>query len=239
MLFETAVRLALIEALAPTAAIANGSGYPTLAGKRVLDSRQVALTDLDGDGETPVIGVYSAEAESVRRGDASGVTDRAATAGIELVVELAVRANQGDAAFADARPSNDAEGEMLLSAIVAQIRRTIETGPEGAVFRKVTKGAVISFSSMPHVLPEIGVRLARRFVSIDVEVRDDQHDPSGGLPEPLATLDSVLPEGSYAKARLADLAAKFAAQSPAPLEGVTVDVADRDDAAAGVDFDQP
>lgn len=236
MLCETAVRLALVEALAPTAAIASDAGFPTLAGKRVLDSRQVALTDLDGGEETPVIGVFSAEAESIRRGEAAGVDDRAATVSIEVVVELAVKQNDNDGAFADARASNDAEAEMLLSAIVAQIRRTIETAPEGAIFRKVTKGSVIKFSSVPHVLPEIGVRMARRFVSIEVEVRDDCHNADGGLPEPLATLDAALPAGSYAKGQVAAIAAMFGPHTLPALEGVTVSMTGRDDAGGGVEF---
>lgn len=47
MLSAAAMRLAAIEVLCPTASITADAGFPTLAGRTVLDSRAVAIDDID------------------------------------------------------------------------------------------------------------------------------------------------------------------------------------------------
>lgn len=47
MLTAEAMRLAAYEALCPTTALAAGTGFPTLAGDRVFDSRAIAVDELD------------------------------------------------------------------------------------------------------------------------------------------------------------------------------------------------
>jgi hypothetical protein len=90
MLFSTALRLAAIECLCPTAAIAGQAAFPTLAGGTVFDSKRPEIGDLDKSKKyTPVVSIYSGEATSILRGEAAASNDRAATATLEFVAELA------------------------------------------------------------------------------------------------------------------------------------------------------
>lgn len=240
MLFESAARLALVEALAPTSSVQGAGNFPTMAAGNVFDSRRVALADFDlsaGKNRVAVISVYSGQSESVRRGDASPVDDRAATVTLELIVELAIRFD-AEGGFVDADVANDAEAELKLSTIVAQIRRVIDVAPEGHIFRKVTQGSVIKFASVPDVMPETGLRMARRFVTIEVDIHDDDYAADGGLPEPLATLNSLLPADSYAKSQISELALLFEALPSDPLEGVSVTANGGPDASGQVTFNQ-
>lgn len=241
MLFAAAARLALIEALCPTASITSNANFPTIAGKRVLDSRRVEIEDLERDANgdyvrTPVIGVFTANAQSDLRSDSSSYDDRQATVTLEIMAELAILASNDGEQFADAEASTDAEADLLLSALVAQIRRVIEIAPQGEIFRKVTKGAVRRFQSQPDVMPQIGVRFARHFITIEIEIDDDQYDYAGGLPEPLKTLSELLPAGSYAAAQLADLSNKFGQVNTENLAEVSISLEDATSPIAGANL---
>jgi hypothetical protein len=235
MLAAAAVRLTAIEALSPTGA----ATWPTLAGARVYDSRVVPVSAL-GARPTPVISIYAGAAQSSRRGDASASWDRATTVTLEIIAELAVvmRA-EGGATFADAAAENDADAALMLDGLVAQIRRTLELAPEGQIFRKAIKGSIARIEVRPDILPETGLRFARRMISLEVEVRDDAYSEASGLAEPLASAIAALPEGSYAKARLADLATRFSAFTLPDLEEIAVTAEPNttpDEPSAGVIF---
>lgn len=93
MLAAEALRLAAVEALCPYAAIQADDGYPTLARHRVYDSRAATLHDLDTAAPyTPVLGLYTPSANSRLRGAASAAWDREATAMLDIIGELAVKA---------------------------------------------------------------------------------------------------------------------------------------------------
>lgn len=224
MLFSTALRLAAIECLAPTAALAGGPAFPTLAGPNVLDSKRPEIGNLDLSRKfTPVISVYSGEAVSTLRGAAAASHDREATAILEFVAELAeaVRPTEGDA-YAEAIVTGDPEARIVLDALVSQIRRTLEYGPGGAFFRKMRLGSPTRVVCEPQYVAELDLRVCRTFLTMEFVARDDAYVDAAGLPEPAATLLAALPEDSYAKARLAALAAAFTAITRPALTEITI-----------------
>lgn len=222
MMAAEAARLALIECLCPTAALATGSGFPTLAGSRILDSRSPALQDLDpAQDYTPIVAVHGREATIDRRGDAAGYDDAGARCAFDLVIELAVRAEDSDGAFVDALAGSDPEARMILSALATQIRRTLAHDPAGALFRRAIK-AIERIEIEPFAVPDLGLRWQRLTMRITAAIADDQFSDDGGFPEPAASIAAMLPAGSYAKARLTALSARFAAITRSPLEAVTL-----------------
>lgn len=225
MLYSTALRLAAIECLCPTAAIAGTVSYPTLAGIGVLDSKRPEIGDLEKSKKyTPVISIYSGEATSTLRGDAAASNDRAATAILEFVAELAEAVPaEGGEAYAEAMVTTDQDARVVLDALVAQIRRTLEYAPAGSLFRKMRIGSPVKISCEPHVVPELDLRFCRTFVTMEFNAPDDVYSDAAGLPEPAATLLASLPDGSYSKARLTALADAFAAIVRADLTEITVD----------------
>lgn len=222
MMSAEAARLALIEVLCPTAALAGAAAFPTLAGPRILDSRAPAMQDLDPDQDyTPIVAVHARDASVDRRGDASAFGDNAARCAFDLVIELAVRAEDENGDFADALAGTDPEARMTLSALAAQVRRTIEHDPAGALFRRAVK-SIERVDIEPFAIPDLGLRWQRLTMRITCAVADDRFIDDGGMPEPAATIAAALPEGSYAKARMTALAARFTAITRTPLAMVTI-----------------
>jgi hypothetical protein len=105
--------------------------------------------------------------------------------------------------------TTDQDARVVLDALVAQIRRTLEYAPAGALFRKMRIGSPVKITCEPHVVPELDLRFCRTFVTMEFSVPDDVYADAAGLPEPAATLLASLPAGSYSKARLTALAAAF------------------------------
>lgn len=222
MMAAEAARLALIECLCPTAALIAGSGFPTLAGSRILDSRAPALQDLDPDQDyTPIVAVHAKETTVDRRGDAAGYDDGSARCVFDLVIELAVRAEDSDGAFADALAGSDPEARMILSALATQARRVLTHDPAGGLFRRAIK-SIERIEIEPFAVPDLGLRWQRLTMRMTCAIGDDLFDDVGGFPEPAKTIAAALPVGSYAKAKLAALAARFTAISRPPLEAVTL-----------------
>lgn len=229
MLSAEAMRLAALEVLAPTAARIGevGATFPTLAGHRVYDSRPVAVSELNDEDErgyTPVISLYSSESRLERRGAAAAAWDNDCEAALEIVAELAVVVQpddgEDDEPFVDALAATDGEARLVLAALVAQIRFLLEFSEPGHIFRAVTMG-VRRIEERTMALPELGLRWHRVLMTITAAARNDDFEDTAGLPEPLKSLDAMLPAGSIAKAKLAQLAASFAGQPRTPLEIVT------------------
>ena len=223
MLAAEALRLAAIEVLRPHAAVVADSDYPTLARHRVFDSRAVTLQDLDrSQSYTPVMAVYTAESGTKLRGPLTDATDTEADAIIDIVGELAVRDVEDDAEFANAMAGDDAEARLVLAAMMAQARYLLDHSPRGHAFRRicaqVTKAEYQTFA-----LPQLGLRFQRVTMRLHCQIRDDDFNvPAGQLPEPIRSVLQALPEGSYAKAKLAALAAYFAPDVLPALDGVTL-----------------
>lgn len=221
MLSAEAVRLAALEILCPTAALDAGSGFPTLAGHRVYDSREVALQDIDG-AETflPVLSLHTIESGFALRGPMTSVDDTEADAVLDIVAELAVSVSDETGSYADAMAGTDPEARLVLSALCSQVRFLLDRSIAGGLWRRIVK-RIIRFEAKTFGVPDLGIHYQRVTMRFHVEIRDDNFDVvAGGLPEPIRSVCDALPEGSYTKAKLLTLAAHFAAEPPTALAGM-------------------
>lgn len=219
MLAAEAVRLLTVELLRPTE-IPEGGSFPTLAGPRVYDSRSATLTELDHERDyTPVVSVYTYKSAIDAAGPASDFADTEASVVLHIIAELSVSTSDGSgsAPFVDAMAGSDAEARLVLAALVAQIRRRLQFSAAGSMWRRVVK-QVLKVEEETHALPEFGLRWQRISCIFTLAIGDDDFDMSQpGLPEPLGSVAAALPDGSYAKAKLAELASHFAAENPDQL----------------------
>ena len=219
MLARSALRLSAMEALCPTAAVVSGVGFPTLAQHRVFDSRQILVGELDADvAWTPCLSVYTEDTLVVRRGGISTSTIGDATTDLIVVAEIAERATDAGGDYAEAVIEGDAKMRLTLEALGAQVRKVLTTSERGAGLRRVLK-AITSIKIEPFALPEYGVRMLRDVLIFNCEIADDKYTDEAGLPEPLKRVAEDLPEGSYAKAKLAELGEAFLSTDRTPLAG--------------------
>lgn len=220
-LVVTAVRLGAVEALAPTAAIVAGSGFPTLAGGNVYDSRMLPLDALSETVGTPIIAVYTETVRGDPRGPLQGSRDANLSVDLVLEIDLAIRIKVGDEDVIIPADS-DWKGELVLDFLAAQARRVIIDAIERGVLLRVVK-QITDIEAFPMRLPDIGARLLRRTLRLRCAVDDDRWSAAGGLPEPLATLRGRLPDSSLAAVQLDKIAAAIVAPDPLPiLAGVTI-----------------
>lgn len=237
MLARAALRLAAIEALAPTAAILSGVGFPTLAQHRVFDSRAISSAELEaGATFTPSLSVYTEDARIERRGNAATSAHGNARCDLVVIAELAevardaqgaeIREASGNLA-ADAVINGDPGMLLILEALTAQVRATLVRAPAGVAFRRVMKAAQEVRIEAAN-LPQYGVRFMRNVITFTFEIADDQFTDAAGLPEPLRSVAAELPAQSYAKQRLAQLAAAFAATTRDALEAIDLTVTAND-----------
>ena len=206
-------RLAAIEALAPTAALEGLGAFPTLAGSRIYDSRKPAIDDIDRDEDfTPVVSVFTRKSESPRRGQGQGNVSRFGRTTLEFVVELAVLGTEDEVVFVDALAADDPQARLVLSALCAQIRRTLFASP---LFRRAVM-AVDGIEEEGFAVPELGLRWHRTTLLYDCQIPDDEFPDAGGLPQPAAALIEAFPPTSYAVETMARMAATFAGTVPFP-----------------------
>jgi len=224
MLSAEALRLAAIEVVCPTASLVADADYPTLAGKWISDSEAPSLRGLDDTSYRPTLAFYTVESGARLRGPASDASDREADAILDIVAELSVIRRENGEAFADAAES-DAKGRLVLAALTAQVRYLLERAPSGFLFRQIA-------TSIPRVevrtfaVPELGLKWHRQTIRLHCLVDDDDFRvPAGELPEPCRTLLSKLPEQSYARAKLLELAAHFAPQAVPMLTSARIQTA--------------
>lgn len=222
MLTAEAARLAALEVLCPTSAIAADAGYPTLAGSRVFDSRLVGIDDLDPDAKfTPVLAVFTSDTSSAPRGEAASYGDNAAQCALEIVVELAVASTDEDGApFADAMPADDWDARLVLAALCGQVRRLLEFDERGYLFRRFVR-QILRWDEEAFAVPQLGARWHRVTMRATLSLPDDEFTEAAGLPGTLGALASLLPAGSPAAQKLQKLAAYFATVPRTPLEGIT------------------
>lgn len=221
MLSPEALRLVTIETLLPTAALAGSEAFPTPAGKRVFDSREAALSDLDPDLDyTPVISVYTVEGSNTARGEAAALDDVSCIATMDIVVELVQSSSDGEGEFAFAMAEGNPQARLVLAALCAKIRFLLEFSEKGLAWRRLA-GRVLGMDATTFAVPDIGLRLMRVTMRYRIEVQPDDFDVvSGGLPEPIASVVAALPDGSYAKKKLTELAAMFTGEPSIPLSAV-------------------
>jgi len=221
MLFAEAVRLAAIETLRPTSAVIAGTGFPTMAGSRVFDSRAARGPELDAiEVYTPTLSLYTVESSSIPRGSLSDASDRDVVAVIEIVAELSVREGENDTT---PLAESDPQARLALAALTAQARYLLEHAPSGSLFRRFG-WSVRRIETKTMVLPELGLRLQSQTTRLVIECSDDDFSVGAGeLPEPMRSLLAVLPAQSYARGQLEKLATQFSPQTLPLLEVVTTE----------------
>lgn len=226
MLAAEAMRLAAFEVLCPTAArkAQAGATFPTLAGHRVFDSRAAAVAEIneaDPRGYTPILSLYTPSSRIVRRADATDARDNECEAVLQIVAELGVVARDGEGEFVDALAGSDPEARLVLAALAGQVRNLLEFSIAGTLFRDFVIG-VRRIEQETFAVADLGLRWHRETIRITAAVPDDSFETAGGLPQPISALVSGLPAGSYAKAKLTELAAHFAAAPRPELKGIAI-----------------
>lgn len=221
MLAAEALRLAAIEVLRPTAAVEAGTGFPTLAGLNVLDSREVAVEDIDRSKPyTPILVLHTTEAGLALRGPLASAGDVNADAVLDVVAELAVVERDAQSEFAFVAET-DPESRLVLAALCAQVRYLLEQSQAGVMWRRLVR-RIVNIEYQSFSAPDVGLRLQRTTMRFHCEIRDDNFEVAG-LPEPLASVYAQLPAQSYAKAKLAALASHFSPDALPSLERISVD----------------
>lgn len=219
MLAAEAMRLAAIEVLCPTASIGADGPWPTLARHRVYDSAPILPSAVAArDPYTPYLSLYSEDARVERRGESAPVAPGTARAVLAVVAELGVIEQQDGETFVAPMGEGDAGARLVLGALCAQVRKALTHGEAGALFRTLAVVEDLRLEALS--LPQFDIRLMRTTMRFTCLIRDDHFTDAAGLPEPLAGLAARLPAGSYAKGKLAALAAAFAATERTALDAI-------------------
>lgn len=209
MLAHMALRLAVIEALAPHAAISlMGTGgapvWPTLARHRVLDSQIAAQVATEEEALTPLIAVFSDDGMTEAQGggqDAEFEPQETVTLAIEIQVPLASINEDGQPVVSLAE--TDALAESFVNTIAHQIRSILRRarvdGPLRHVLIAIEKSNSRAWSDADSM-----IRLSARRLEMTCRIRADRDVIAGQtglarLPSPLREVAQDLPEGSYGR----------------------------------------
>lgn len=217
-LARTALRLAAVGALEGVS-----GARPTIAGKRVFDSR---VGDLDFKNPTdrlPILIVTTDGDEGTPQDMKDGISQRGGPPfwrNPELIIEMSmvIREGEGDD-FVIGYPVTDAQLEIQLDFLEAQVWRTLSAGtsPMAIAFRRT--GKPMAYESHRAASDEHGNRAAARTLTFKCRLsKDDCPAPHGAtgldaLPDPLRTVAKALPPGSYAADACAGIAAALAAEA--------------------------
>jgi hypothetical protein len=257
MLARLALRLAAIEALCPSAGLAAGGPWPTIAGPRVYDSRldpiaaaetaealSSAVAGLEGK---PVVIVYTEDDHILPfEGSRVPVRDYVVTLVIEMMVaapayiDVTTPSGATETRIGGVEaPLTDRQHEAVLDMLEAGVRFVLDRenhAPTAVLFRTVAR-ETRQVTSDPQRAADRTLRLALRTLKYHVAVARDAWSRApaaglGGLPEPLRALALALPAGSSGAALCATLAGLLPAPVALPrLEGVDVTI----DLGAGPD----
>jgi hypothetical protein len=173
MLARAFLRICALEALRPSALLATDTGWPTLAGKYVCDSRIDPIDDdLASDERRPLIAVYCEDGHMTKVAQAGPVFYRST---VDLVFELSVVSRF--AADGQAEPiidfaDTDAATEAQLDALEDQLFWCLHFSPTGRLFRQMSKLPFEEWVSTPHRSGEEAVKLARRTVRAKIRMTD-------------------------------------------------------------------
>lgn len=223
-----ALRLAAVEVLRPHRIVATDdrSGaaiYPTLARHLIYDSRGAGLADIDRDRSyTPVGCLFTAETGHRLRGEMTDIDDVEADASLDLICELCIAAIDDGEEFVGVMAEDDPQARLVLEAFVSQCLYALERSQAGGLFRKI-RARLIRMESVASAVPQYGLRFQRITTRLHYQIMPDRYsDVPGELPEPMLSLHAALPDGSYAKGKLSELAALFNPDPLSPLEAVEV-----------------
>ena len=106
--------------------------------------------------------------------------------------------------------------KLVLGALCAQVRKQLVFSEAGSVFRSIV-GAVEDLRIEAFSLPQFDLRWMRSTMRFTCRIKDDKFIDAAGMPEPLRSLYLALPAGSYAKSKLTELDAAFAATVRTPI----------------------
>ena len=224
-LARTALRLAVVNALQADATIA------AICADRVFDSR---IDDLDAKEPIPVIVIYTEDENGDELSHNNGGPPFRST--VDLVFEISMKATvpSDDDAPADiSLPETDRELEIALDLLEQRAIEavTIADTPQSALIRNFVTRRVRKVRSFRYVVPDTGVKLATRFITLTTELKDYQSDdptvalsgPFAALPEPLRSVCVALPTDSSGYASGLAIAAKLTAP-PVPTFMTGVDL---------------
>lgn len=226
-LTRTALRLATIEALRPSA-LTTGP-WPTLGGKYIFDSRLDPFDDLGETEKRPAAVVYTDEDTGEPAQKAGGPPFKR---DVDLMIEISVIAHVTDdgVAFDPGIPFTDGELESSLDTFEMQVHWALFYGDTGRLWRDLTGSRAVHRHSMPKRTSEESARLATRSLHLKVTIPDDEFDPApltapsglDRLPEPIKTVFAALVAGGYgAKLGIGLAAAAPVMPTRVPLNGVT------------------
>lgn len=223
MLAAAALRLAAVESLCPTGALAGTVPFPTLAKGRVFDSQMIGAEAIDPDEDyTPSLSIFTEDVHVERQGDVSTSMHGRATAKLIVIVELGcTQSEEGGDFVVVPYGEDDPRARMVLDALCAQVRLVLAYSPSGSIFRKIV-GSVDNLRIEPFALPQFDIRWMRSTMTFSCMIRDDKFTDEPGLPEPLRSLFLALPDGSTAKAKLQELHDVFAGITRDPLADIRI-----------------
>lgn len=207
-LYRTALRLATLEALRPTALLQQASpSWPTWAEGRVFNSRIDPIEDLTVDHHKAVIVIYTDEDQG-QGGQMRGGPPFRRVVDLCFRISQIARVADGDGGQYNAGvPETDDELEFELDALEYQIGLALLFSPAGKVWRELCGSMITDPRSVPQRDSEEGARLAMRDVIWKVQVPDDLPNflPEQNLlgldrlPDPLRCVVNKLSDSSFAK----------------------------------------
>lgn len=222
-LARTALRLAVIEALAPHGLLASDGPWPTIAGSRFFDSLTAPLDLTTLEDRVPVVGVFVDDQTTEGYGSATEVFGHARQQ-VKLAFELVVPfVEEGEIGLGLTDAGLEARLDLLQYQILARLQAALYSNPLAAVLLSIGK-----ITSSPWRDPDTQERLSSRRVELDAHIRNDGPVPSSGtgldrLPTPLLQVAQALPSQSAAAAICAALASLLAPEPALPdLEGIAV-----------------
>ncbi len=239
-----ALRLAAIEALCPSAALASGGALPTIAGPRVYDSRIDLISTSEGPDaiaaalaaleNKPLIVVYTEEGSLNPYGE---VKFPAAEETVTLVVETMIAVSgsmeieQPDGSTQTIgtieAPVTDRQHEAFLNILASQVNRLLNLknrAPSSTLLYAVAM-EIRMVHSDPQRAADRTLRLATRTLKFHVKVKTEVWpDVAGALPEPLASVAAGLAPGSSGALLCASLLPLIpgAPALPAQLAGIDI-----------------
>jgi hypothetical protein len=204
-LSHLALRLAVIEALAPHAAKVSGA-WPTLAGGNVWDSL-IGPADATLDAFTPHITVIVDETKTEPRGtgyNADHDGEHTALLAIEIIIPAGGDSEPGATVF-----EGDGVVEAALNLACEQVHQALRHARHAPLLGDVMLG-VAKIETRPWVDADTARRLSARRIEMTCRVpacwpfaRADQplpDPPFANLPHPLRHVAQRLPEGSQGRA---------------------------------------
>ncbi len=207
-----ALRLAVIEALAPAAQYAAASPvWPTLLGGRIGDSSFApALVGWRGE-RRPFAAVYVESAKAEGYGAMMMQQDARETVTLSIEIVLPMGETDADGHPLPAPGFTDAQAEAMLDLIEAQIDAALQHARADGLLNLVAL-AFTKRESEPLREPDTGLPITARRVMIDMQIRQSDPLPVGQtglarLPGPLRDVAGRLPEGSAGRALCASLVA--------------------------------